>query len=231
MSIYSLENFIKQKAQKADAKEAFQHESDNLLKVDLKGGVWTKTGSMVAYKGDIKFKREGILEQGLSKLIKKSFTGEGATLTKAEGQGELFLADSGKMVSILNLTNDSIFVNGNDILAFSEEIKYDVKMIRKVAGMLAGGLFNIRLEGSGYIAVTTHFEPLILQVKPGSPVITDPNATVAWSSALSPDIRTDITLGAFLGRSSGEVIQMRFEGEGFVVVQPYEEVYMQRDSS
>jgi uncharacterized protein (AIM24 family) len=29
----------------------------------------------------------------------------------------------------------------------------------------------------------------------------------------------------FLGRGSGESIQMLFEGDGFVVVQPYEEVY------
>ena len=31
----------------------------------------------------------------------------------------------------------------------------------------------------------------------------------------------------FLGRGSGESIQMEFKGEGFVVVQPYEEVSMQ----
>jgi uncharacterized protein (AIM24 family) len=64
-------------------------------------------------------------------------------------------------------------------------------------------------------------------VKPGQPIFTDPNATVAWSGSLQPDIRTDMTLKTFLGRGSGESIQLQFEGEGWVVLQPYEEVYFQ----
>ena len=74
------------------------------------------------------------------------------------------------------------------------------------------------------IAITTHKEPVTLIVTPDSPVMTDPNATVAWSGTLSPDIKTDITMKTLLGRGSGETLQMKFQGEGFVVVQPYEEV-------
>jgi uncharacterized protein (AIM24 family) len=58
-------------------------------------------------------------------------------------------------------------------------------------------------------------------------VFTDPNATVAWSGGLMPEIVTDISLGTLLGRGSGESIQLRFAGEGWVVVQPYEEVVFQ----
>jgi len=58
-------------------------------------------------------------------------------------------------------------------------------------------------------------------------VFTDPNATVAWSGDLSPDIKTDVSLKTLVGRGSGESLQMAFRGEGFVVVQPYEEVYLQ----
>ena len=104
-------------------------------------------------------------------------------------------------------------------------------MMRRMAGLMTGGLFNIRLTGPGMIAITTHYEPLTLQVLPGQPVFTDPNATVAWSGSLSPDIRTDITLGTFLGRGSGESLQLKFEGTGWVVLQPYEEVYFQQGQS
>ena len=58
-------------------------------------------------------------------------------------------------------------------------------------------------------------------------VRTDPNATVAWSGSLSPGFKTDVSLKTFFGRGSGESIQMLFEGDGFVVIQPYEEVYFQ----
>ena len=83
------------------------------------------------------------------------------------------------------------------------------------------------MEGDGMVAITTHFDPLTLRVTPGSPVITDPNATVAWSASLSPQFRTDISFKTFLGRGSGESIQMQFDGEGFVVIQPYEEAQFQ----
>jgi uncharacterized protein (AIM24 family) len=39
-----------------------------------------------------------------------------------------------------------------------------------------------------------------------------------------PDLKTDISLKTFVGRSSGESIQMAFTGEGFVVIQPFEEI-------
>ena len=68
-------------------------------------------------------------------------------------------------------------------------------------------------------------------MRPDSPVITDPNATVAWSGALTPEFKTDFSLKTFFERGSGESIQMLFEGSGFVVVQPKEEVYYQRSSS
>ena len=84
--------------------------------------------------------------------------------------------------------------------------------------------------GTGLIAITTHFEPITLRVQPGAPVRTDPNATIAWSGNLQPQFKTDVSLKSFLGRGSGESIQMEFNGEGFVVVQPYEEIAFQHSS-
>jgi len=230
MSRYSLEEFVSQTSEKDHGEGFFELESARMLEVNLEGMVWTKMGSMIAYTGSISFTRERILEHGLGKMLKKTFTGEGVRLTKAEGRGVLYLADSGKKISILHLENESIFVNGNDLLAFQEEISWDIKMMRKVTGMMAGGLFNVLLEGTGLIAITTHYDPMTLRVVPGKPVITDPNATVAWSSGLSPDFRTDMSLKTFFGRGSGESFQMEFKGDGFVVVQPFEEVYLQARS-
>ena len=158
-------------------------------------------------------------------MVKKVFSGEGAALMKAEGNGKVYLADQGKKISILNLKGDSIFVNGHDLLAFEPSIDWDIKLMKRISGMLAGGLFNIKLEGTGMAAITSHYEPLTLIVTPESPVYTDPNATVAWSGSLQPEFVTDVSFKTFIGRGSGESIQMKFSGNGFVVVQPFEEVY------
>ena len=227
MARYSIEDFVETTMQRNRGEGTFELERDRLLEVNLNGRVWTKTGAMVAYTGAIKFTREGILEHGLGRLFKEKLTGESIMLTKAEGQGALYLADGGKKISILNLAGETLFVNGNDLLAFEDSIQWDVTLMRRVAGMMAGGISNVRLGGQGMVAITTYYDPLTLKVDPNRPVMTDPNATVAWSGGLQPEFKTDVSLKTFFGRGSGESIQMLFRGEGFVVVQPYEEIYFQ----
>lgn len=227
MGQYSIDDFVETTKQRDHGQGVFELERDRMLEINLNGQIWIKAGAMIAYKGNIRFEREGIMEHGIGKFLKKAVTGEGIKLTKAQGMGALYLADYGKIVSVLKLAGDSIYVNGNDVLAFQTSINWDIKMMKKTTAIMAGGLFNVKLQGTGMVAITTHEEPLTLMVKPGNPVITDPNATVAWSGSLTPQLKTDITMKTFLGRGSGESVQMRFEGNGFVVVQPYEEVYYQ----
>jgi uncharacterized protein (AIM24 family) len=231
MARYSLDEFVEQTGQRERGQGLFELETDRMLEVNLQGTTWIKTGAMVAYRGNVKFTREGVLEHGVGKLLKRSFTGEGTKLTKMEGQGSVYLADAGKKIIILNLQNQAIHVNGNDLLAFEPSIQWDIKLMRKMAAMLSGGLFNVRLEGTGMVAITSHYDPMTLRVDGTHPVYTDPNATIAWSGTLQPEFKTDISLKTFFGRGSGESIQMAFQGDGFVVVQPYEEVYFQAQQS
>ncbi len=229
MAIKSLNEFLDASVQKDISGESFELESSHLLEVRLNGRVWAKAGSMVAYQGAVKFIRQGMREQGLGTLLKKALSGEGMQLMKMEGSGRVYIADAGKKISLLRLNGEAIFVNGNDVLAFEDGIQSDITMMKRMAGMMSGGLFNVRLGGHGIVAITSHYEPLTLRVSAQTgPVFTDPNATVAWSGRLTPDFVTDISLGTLLGRGSGESIQLKFSGEGWVVVQPYEEIYIQR---
>lgn len=225
MGKYTISDFVKQTRQDESENEFFELETPRILEVNLTDLVWAKAGSMISYTGRIKFERERMLEHGVSQMFKKALTGEGASLMKAQGSGRLYLADRGKKITIFELADESITVNGNDLLAFEPGIEWDIRLMKKVAGMMAGGLFNITLKGRGRVAITSHYEPLTLLVRAGEPVITDPNATVAWSGNLSPEFRTDMSLRTLIGRGSGESIQMEFNGDGFVIVQPFEETY------
>ena len=230
MAIKTLADFIADSEQKDASQEVFELESSHLLEVKLAGRVWAKAGSMVAYRGSVNFVRQGMMEQGLGNLLKKAVSGEGMQLMKMEGNGRVYVADAGKKITLLRLAGESIFVNGNDVLAFEDGIASEITMMKRMAGMLSGGLFNMKLSGQGVVAITSHYEPLTLRVGAQQPVFTDPNATVAWSGGLSPEIVANITLGSLFGRGSGESIQLKFAGDGWVVVQPYEEVYMQRQA-
>lgn len=223
----TIADFVAATAQQDSAAAPFQLENAYLLELNLSGRVWTKAGAMVAYVGDVKFTREGMLEHGLGKMMKRMVSGEVGALMKVEGRGRVYLADRGKKVRILQLTGETIFVNGNDLLAMQETIDWDITMMRKAAGVLTGGLFNIKLSGTGLVAITAHYDPLTLRVTPGTTLVTDPNATVAWSGSLAPKVQTNIDLRTMMGRGSGEAIRLEFSGDGWVVVQPYEEAYLQ----
>ena len=231
MPVKTVAEFVAAYREKDVSPDAFELENAYLLEVRLNGSVWAKSGAMVARTGQVKFTRQGLMEQGLGNLLKKAVSGEGMVLMKMEGQGRVYLADTGKKITLLRLDNETIFVNGNDVLALETGISNQITMMKRVAGMMSGGLFNVKLSGSGIVAITSHYDPLILKVSAATgPVFTDPNATVAWSGSLSPEIATDISLKTLVGRGSGESIQMKFAGEGWVVVQPYEEAYMQANS-
>ena len=230
MAIKTLDEFLATSAQKDVSQALFELESPYLLEVRLESRVWAKSGAMVAYHGAVKFTRQGMLEQGLGNLLKKAVSGEGMQLMKMEGQGRVYLADAGKKITLLQLQGEAIFVNGNDVLAIEDGIESKITMMRKMSGMLTGGLFNVRLSGRGLVAITSHYEPVTLRVSRAQPVFTDPNATVAWSGNLTPEIVTDITLGTLFGRGSGESVQLKFAGDGWVVVQPYEEISFQRSN-
>lgn len=226
MNKYSIQSFIEETRQDDAKNDFFQIEKPHMLELNLNNQtVMIKKGAMVAYEGNVSFKREGMLSKGVGNLLKKAVSGEGTTMMLTSGTGKVYVADFAKRIRVLYLENEAINVNGNDVLAHEQSVKSDVKMMKSVAGMIGGGLFQVRLEGTGHIAVTTHGEPLTLVVEPGKPVFTDPNATVAWSGNLKPEVKTDISLKTFIGRGSGESIQLKFEGQGWVIVQPYEESY------
>ncbi|MDP3066413.1 MAG: AIM24 family protein [Methanobacteriaceae archaeon] len=222
-SKYSISQFVANTMQKEGSDETFELENPYLLDVNLNGKVWSKKGAMVAYTGDVKFRREGTLEHGLDKFVKKAVTGESSTLMKMKGIGHVYLADTGKEVQVIRLENERIYVNGNDLLAFEDQIDWDITMMSS-GGMMSGGLFNIKLEGTGMIAITTHFKPITLRVTSDQPVYTDPGATVAWSGGLTPAVKANIDLKTLIGKDSGETFQMKFQGSGFVIIQPFEEI-------
>lgn len=217
---YSVEDFVKTTSQQDKNEGFFEQETQRIMEINLSNNLaWIKKGAMVAYTGDVKFTLENLFEHGIKNVVKRFVSGESSALVKAQGTGKVYIADEGKKISILNLNGDSIIVNGSNVLAFEPSLKWDVKLM-KLSSMMAGGLTNIEIKGNGMLAITTMYEPLTLKVTPDKPVMTDPSATIAWSANLKTSFKTDISVKTLIGRGSGDSIQMKFEGDGFVVVQP-----------
>jgi len=86
---------------------------------------------------------------------------------------------------------------------------------------MAGGLFNMALSGSGWVAIISDGPPVLLNTG-DAPTFADPQAAITWSSGVATSMKTDVKLKNFIGRGSGESMQMAFQGAGWVLVQPSE---------
>ena len=205
------------------AADPFALQNKKMLKIQMGyGPVWAKTGSMVAYQGDVKFQNTG--SGGMGKWLKEAMTGEGVDMMQCTGQGELFVADLAAEIQILYLENDTISVNGSNVLAFSSSIEWDIHRIQARGAAMTGGLYNVSLRGTGYVAITTKGEPVALDVA-SSPTFADAQAVVMWTAGVSMDIRVDTGgIKSMVRGGTGELLQMAFGGQGYVVVQPSETV-------
>jgi uncharacterized protein (AIM24 family) len=211
----SLEQFAE-----VETGEAFTLQNPRLLKVELsETSVMARNGAMVAYQGDVRFEHKG---GGLGRLLKKAATGESLRLMEARGSGELFLASQAMLVHVLRLQNDALTVNGANILAFEAGIDWDITRVKGgTAGMLAGGLFNVGLHGTGLVALISDGEPLRLDVSE-APTFADPSAAIAWSGGVTTNLKADVQAKSLIGLGSGESFQLGFSGQGWVLVQPSE---------
>jgi uncharacterized protein (AIM24 family) len=206
--------------QETQSQQAFALQNSKLLKVSLdQVTIQAKAGAMVAYQGDVSFEHAG--SGGMSRLIKKAVTGEGTTLMKMDGTGEVFLADQAQDIHLLYLENDAITVNGTNLLAFDSGIEWDIKRVEGVSGMMGGGLYNMALHGTGWVAIISDGPPVLLNTGE-APTFADPQAAITWASSVQTGIKTDMKLKNLIGKSSGESVQMSFSGQGWVLVQPSE---------
>jgi uncharacterized protein (AIM24 family) len=79
---------------------------------------------------------------------------------------------------------------------------------------MGGGLFNTALQGTGWVAIISDGPPVLLNTG-DAPTFADPQAAITWASSVQTGIKTDVKLKNFIGRGSGESIQMSFAGPGW----------------
>jgi uncharacterized protein (AIM24 family) len=200
--------------------DSFTLQNSKLLKVRLdQVTIQAKLGSMVAYQGDVSFEHAGA--GGLGRMLKKAVTGEGQSLMKMTGTGEVFLADTAQDVHLVYLEGEKITVNGPNLLAFDAGIDWDIERLQGASGMMGGGLYNTSLQGTGWVAILSDGPPVLLNVA-SAPTFADAQAAITWSQGVSTAIKTDFKMKNLIGRGSGETVQMAFTGQGWVLVQPSE---------
>lgn len=188
-----------------------------MLRVRLDGGeMYAKQGSMVAYRGKVDFAYKG---QGVGGYLRRAVTGEGQDLMRVKGRGTVWFAESGSHISIFYLDNDRITVNGRSLLALESGVRYKITTTSGgIGAMIAGGVFNTEVSGTGGVGVLCLGSPLVLPTD--EPVCVDRDAAVAWTAGVRTRVISSFKVGNLIGRTSGELAQIEYSGRGgFVVVQ------------
>jgi uncharacterized protein (AIM24 family) len=203
------------------SQDAFALQNSKLLKIHLdQVTIQAKLGSMVAYQGDVTFEHSG--SGGIGRMLKKAVSGEGTQLMRMSGTGEVFVADQAQDIHLIYLENDNITVNGPNLLAFDAGIDWDIHRLQGgAAGAMSGGLFNMSLSGTGWVAILSDGPPVLLNVAQ-APTFADAQAAITWSSGVTVGLKTDFKMKNLIGRGSGESIQLAFSGQGWALVQPSE---------
>jgi uncharacterized protein (AIM24 family) len=203
------------------SQDAFALQNSKLLKVHLEQvTIQAKLGSMVAYQGDVTFEHAG--SGGMGRMLKKAVSGEGTSLMRMSGTGEVFVADQAQDIHLIYLENDNITVNGPNLLAFDAGIDWDINRLKGgAAGAMAGGLFNMSLSGTGWVAILSDGPPVLLNVASAA-TFADAQAAITWSSGVTVGLKTDFKMKNLIGRGSGESIQLAFSGQGWALIQPSE---------
>ncbi|MFI2630307.1 TerD family protein [Streptomyces collinus] len=202
--------------------QRWTQQNKKLVRVDLGIGgqpVLARQGSMVLYQGKVDFSYKGA---GFSGRIVGNATGQEMQLMRCTGQGQVFLAENSTMLHPLELQGDAVCVSAENVLAFDENLQYEVRRIEG-HGIPGGALFTMQFQGTGTIVVKTHGTPVVLPVTPTT--FADCNAVVAWSAAAQVVVSSQVRMrrNAYPG-DTGESVNLQFRGApgNFIVVQPYE---------
>ncbi|HEY9437850.1 MAG TPA: AIM24 family protein [Streptomyces sp.] len=189
------------------------------VKYAVNGEMLARQGSMIAFRGSLQFERKG---QGIGGMLKRAVTGEGLPLMTVRGQGEAWFAHEAANCFIVEMEQgDVLTVNGRNVLCFDATLAYEIKTV-KGAGIAGGGLFNSVFSGYGKLGLMCEGNPIVIPVTSQQPVYVDTDAVVGWSEQLATSLHRSQSFGSMVRGGSGEVVQLKLQGEGFVIVRPSE---------
>ncbi|GAA0668654.1 AIM24 family protein [Kitasatospora atroaurantiaca] len=186
--------------------------------------VKARNGCMVAYTGQMNFKKLSGGGDGLRGMVTRRLTGEQMEVMEVKGQGTCYFADKATEVNLVRLNGETLFVESDNLLC-TEATLHTGTSFTGLNGMASGnGLFTTKVEGSGWAALTSKGPAIILRVSQGMPLRVDPGAYVAHTGSLNRSLKSGAGWTTLIGEGGGEAMQVEFTGEGLVYVQPSEKM-------
>jgi uncharacterized protein (AIM24 family) len=201
----------------------FRLHGTRVLAVDLTGdAVKAKNGAMVAYDGEMTFKKMTGGGEGLRGLVTRRITGEAMAVMEVKGHGTCYFADRATEINLVRLTGEKLHVEASNLLVTEPALRTGTTFTGVRGASQGNGLFTTTVEGTGQAAILSDGPAIVLRVTTQTPLIVDPGAYIAHTGDLRQQLQSAVGWRTLIGEGSGESFQIRFEGEGLVYVQPSE---------
>lgn len=184
--------------------------------------VKAKNGSMVAYDGQMAFKKLTGGGEGLRGMVTRRLTGEQMTMMEVRGQGTCWFADRATEINLVSLHGEKLYVESSNLLAADAALHTGTSFTGLRGATQGNGLFTTTVEGQGQVAIMSDGPAVVLRVTPQYPLTVDPGAYIAHQGNVRQSFQSGVTFRTFMGEGGGEAFQIRFEGDGLVYVQPSE---------
>ena len=221
----------------------FETINELTLKVTCTGNdvLFTKAGAFIAgeHAGGKNYRFEKVLfgpqsnlGQAVLNSLARRVTKENLPLMKVNLNGDsvTYYANYGQHVVVYHLEpGETISVESENILAFSQDCDYSVRFIG-VGVLSQKGLATSTLTGRGkdaYVAVLSDGNPIVLSnVYSRDTIAVDPDAVICWigNGHCDPQVTADVSWKTFIGQASGESYQYEWHGNQpvTVIIQPSE---------
>lgn len=170
--------------------------------------------------------QNNLAQAALGSLIRRA-AGENLPLMKVtmSGDSATYYANYGQHIVVYKLgLGEVVSVESENILAFTQDCKYDVRFIG-VGIMSQKGLATTTLTGNGnsaYVAVLSDGNPIVLNnIQNNSTISVDPGAVICWMSQQGygdPQVKTDLSWKNLIGQHSGESYAFEWSGNQPVTV-------------
>ncbi|MEU8822851.1 AIM24 family protein [Streptomyces sp. NPDC048636] len=201
----------------------FRLQGSKVLAVAMTGEtVKAKNGAMVAYEGEMTFKKKSGGGEGLRGMVTRRLTGEQMAVMEVKGHGTCYFADRASEINLVSLHGEKLYVEAENLLCADGALRTGTTFTGLRGSAQGNGLFTTTVEGTGQAAILSDGTAIVLRVTPQTPLQVDPGAYIAHTGNLQQHFQSGVNFRALIGESGGESFQIRFEGDGLVYVQPSE---------
>jgi uncharacterized protein (AIM24 family) len=149
----------------------FRLQGSKVLAVDMNGdAVKAKNGAMVAYEGQMAFKKMTGGGEGIRGMVTRRLTGEQMQVMEVKGHGTCYFADRASEINLVRLNGEKLFVEASNLLATEAALRTGTTFTGLRGASQGNGLFTTTVEGVGQAAILSDGPAIVLRVSAGTPL-------------------------------------------------------------